>query len=147
MTNADFGVILFRLMLAFLIPVLFWMFDAIAKLLGSISIEDIGADLCLFGVSFNVTTLLISTTSTLLRSKDNTPDASDSIVVIALLALVVSLILYVFSLLLIAPTPQLSYPQWISRLIQRPQSWRVTLTIRIGIISSITQLAVYAFVL
>lgn len=129
------------LTLGIFIPLAFWLFDTLVKVLGSISTDDIGADLCLFGVSFNVTTLLISSISTGLGAGKGDENSVEHLVAIASLALVVSLIFYVFSLLLIAPSRRKSYPSFIRSL--RANPYKVTITVTIGFAMILTQTIIY----
>jgi succinate dehydrogenase hydrophobic anchor subunit len=109
--------------------------------LGSIPTDDIGADLCLFGVSFNTTTLLVSTVSSAFKVGLKNPELANKFVAIAVTALVISLILYVFSLILIAPSRRKSYPRFIQML--RKKSWRVKFTVIIGFFALAIQIAIY----
>jgi|SRR5215213_3001802 len=129
------------LTLGIFIPLAFWLFDTLVKVLGSISTDDIGADLCLFGVSFNVTTLLISSISSELRTGNGNENSVKQLVAIASLALMISLIFYVFSLLLIAPSRRKSYPNFIRSLRANPN--KVTITVIIGFAMVLTQTIIY----
>jgi hypothetical protein len=126
-----------ELTLAVLIPLAFWLFDIFAKILGALSTEDVGADLCLVGVSFNGTTLL----ATLFNSGILTGDDAKRLTVIYTTTLVVSLILYVFSLILIAPASGRPYPALIAWL--RGRSWKVTLTVVLGFIALSIEIIIF----
>ncbi|HEX8131065.1 MAG TPA: hypothetical protein VF527_18335 [Pyrinomonadaceae bacterium] len=125
-----------ELTLAIIIPLAFWLFDILAKVLGALSTEDVGADLCLVGISFNATTLLTS----LFYSGSLTEADAKRLTAIYSATLIVSLVLYIFSLILIAPTGR-SYPalfQWL-----RGKSWKVALTVVLGFIALSVEVAIF----
>jgi hypothetical protein len=82
---------------AIAVPILFWMLDTLIKVLGSFSVEDVGCDLCLIGITFNATTLLNSRFSQ-----------------VALLALAASFVFYVFSLAVVSPSRRNTWPKAIA---------------------------------
>jgi|GEM_PF-6187246 glucan phosphoethanolaminetransferase (alkaline phosphatase superfamily) len=126
---------IFALILGILIPLLFWLFDTLIKVYGSIPVDDIGADLCLFAVSFNITTIFISSVSSSLG------EIGEGYATIAALALIVSLILYVFTLTIIAPGKRKKYPSLIQKLRINPN--RVFITVVIGFTIVFTQTMIY----
>lgn len=123
------------LALGVFIPVLFWFFDFIIKLLGNISTDDIGADLCLFAISFNFSTLFVSFVGTSLNI------VSQGYVAVALIALLISLIIYIFILLIITPRRSKKYPAVIQSL--RNSSNKKTITVVIGFVTVFAQTIFY----
>jgi hypothetical protein len=126
-----------ELSLAIVIPLAFWVFDILAKVLGALPTEDVGADLCLVGVSFNATTLLTS----LFYSGSLTEVDAKRLTAIYSTTLILSLVLYVFSLILIAPSAGRSYPALFSWL--RGKSWKVTLTVILGFIALSAEIGIF----
>ena len=130
------------LIAAVFVPLSFWLFDTLVKLLGSVSIEDVGADLCLFSVSFNATTLLGALAQ---AAAQRPPAAREEIAALASVALVTSLLLYVLSVLIIAPAGSQPLPKilmWLKSL-----SWKISLTVAFGFISTGVEVGVYVWLL
>jgi hypothetical protein len=111
--------------LAILIPLAFWAFEVLVKVLGEFPVDDIGADLCLFGVSFNGSTMLAAAVSA--RAY---PAASGGI-------FVVSLLLYMFAMILVSPK-NFPYP-----LIQWLRPWKVGLTVSLGFAALFVEIILY----
>jgi hypothetical protein len=126
-----------ELLLAVAIPLLFWVLDSLIKVLGQVSIEDVGADLCLFGVSFNVTTLL--TRAFKFTTQGRAEDVQWFTLVFALV-LGASLILYVFAILLLTPTSHV-IPAPISWL--RGKTWKVKFTSFVGALALSGEIIIY----
>jgi hypothetical protein len=117
--------------LGIVIPLLFWLFDTLVKVYGSIPVDDIGADLCLFAISFNVTTMVGSSLGM----------GREGYATIAALALVVSLILYIFTLSIIAPRRRKKFPGVIQMFRNKPN--RITITVIIGFTTVLVQTTIY----
>jgi hypothetical protein len=129
------------LILAVFIPLGFWAFDIVVKVLGSIPTDDTGADLCLFGISFNVTTLLQTITSHIARPSEEIGPSIPPYVALSSAALVASLILYVFCLILIAPQSR-QYPPIIQKLRRNPRK-ALYITVVLGFLTVATEVALY----
>jgi hypothetical protein len=123
------------LTLGIVIPLLFWLFDTLVKVYGSISIDDIGADLCLFAISFNVTTIFISSVGSSLGA------GREGYATVAALALIVSLIFYIFTLSIIAPGRRKKFPNIIRVLRNNPN--KVAITVGIGFAIVLAQTTIY----
>ena len=129
-------------MAAVFVPLSFWLFDTLVKLLGSISIDDVGADLCLFAISFNATTLLTA----LAESAANASSlARDQLVAFTSIALVVSLLLYVTSVLVIAPPGSNTLPPPFPWIKSRP--WKVAFTVALGFVAVAVEVGVYVWMM
>src|SRR6266498_1974158 len=106
------------IVIGFAVPLLFWLFDVCTKFLGRLSTEDVGADLCLLGLSFGLTTMIPEAT------KLRAGKASEEILLLGLLGVAVSIVLYVVTLIIIAPEDSTRRMQiivnWARRL-----TWRV----------------------
>jgi hypothetical protein len=126
--------------LAVFIPLGFWLFDVIVKLLGAFQTDDVGADLCLFGVSFSGSTLLASA-----MSSQSARATAPLLSALTGGSLVISLIIYMFSMVLISPSPGLALPVGIRWL--RNRSWRVAFTVFLGFFTVAVEIALYVLVL
>src|SRR5438874_398416 len=85
------------IIIGFAIPLLFWLFDVCTKFLAALSTEDVGADLCLLGLSFGLTTMIPE------AAKLHAGEASDKTIAFGALGAAASIVLYVITLILIAP--------------------------------------------
>jgi hypothetical protein len=123
------------------IPLAFWVFDVLGKMIGGLQIDDIGADLCLLGLSFSATTLLLSLFSTAFEIKPQNEELIGQLAGTAAGALLISLIAYMFSLSLIATSSDETFPRLL-RLI-RDSDWNVRVTVAIGFAVVAIQTVVY----
>jgi hypothetical protein len=123
-------------LLAVAIPLGFWLFDTILKVLGRIDYSDVGADLCLFCISFNTTTIFVHA----LKSGNTVELEAQRLTAICVGVLVYSLIIYVFSLIVIAPKRR-KYPRFFEWF--RNKSWSVTFTVALGFLSLFLEIAIY----
>ena len=141
--DAGFAEWFIKVALAIFIPLGFWALDFLAKVLGSLPVDDVGTDLCLFALSFSATTLLVSSTSRAFRLGVNNEAIVQVLIVIALIAMVLSFLLYMFALILIKPSRARLRPLWIQRLREKPQDWKVNLTVGLGLFTLIMQITLY----
>jgi hypothetical protein len=110
-------------------------------MIGGLQIDDIGADLCLLGLSFSATTLLLSLFSTAFEIKPQNEELIGQLAGTAAGALLISLIAYMFSLSLIATSSDETFPRLL-RLI-RDSDWNVRVTVAIGFAVVAIQTVVY----
>ena len=127
--------------LAILIPLAFWLLDVFVKVLGAFSTDDVGADLCLFGVSFNGSTLLTAAMSSRYAGAAAASDSAAFLSALTGASLILSMILYVFSMILISPSRPRTFPVAIAWL--RARSWRVSLTVFLGFITLAIEIGLY----
>jgi hypothetical protein len=116
-----------ELAIALLIPLAFWVFEVLIKVLGDFSLDDVGADLCLFGVSFNGSAMLAAAVST--RAYAASAGA----------ILVGSLLLYIFSMILVSPR-RFPYPavRWL-----QTRTWKVSMTVFLGFTALVAEITLY----
>lgn len=130
--------------LAIFIPLAFWLFDFFIKVLGAFKTDDVGADLCLFGVSFNGSTLLTSAMSSSWAGASASEDLTRCLSALTGGSFAVSLLLYVFSMILISPSRRRGFPAAINWL--RGRSWVVPLTVFLGFITLVIEIGLYVLV-
>lgn len=133
------------LALAIFIPLAFWLLDVLIKVLGAFKTDDVGSDLCLFGVSFNGSTLLTSAMSSSWAGASVSEDLTRFLSALTAGSLIVSLLMYVFSMILISPSRRRTFPRAISWL--RSRSWVVSFTVFLGFITIAIEIGLYVLVL
>jgi hypothetical protein len=127
-----------ELTLAMAIPLGFWILDTFLKIFGQIDYDDVGADLCLFGISFNTTTIFFHA----LKSGSPVELEAQRLTALCVGILLYSLIVYVFALIVIAPREK-KYPPFFERFRNRP--WSVKLTVVIGFLSLFFEIVIYLY--
>jgi hypothetical protein len=129
--------------LAVIVPLAFWGIDVLIKILGNISIDDAGSDLCLFAITFNATTLFQTATSSILLTPQPSYEYIQYFIPLFSILLITSIFFYLFSLIIISRSRRQNYPAFI--LILRQLSWKETLTVIFGFISSSTGIGMYVY--
>lgn len=134
MFQLDFNIVIL------LLPLLLFATDIIAKWGFRCSIQSIGADLCMFAISFNVTTLLLNQITNMFPLLLSTPSSYQlqrltEIHSLAVLFLFASLFCWLLSLMLISDEPNGAFLQ---NLRASRYNLDVVITIILGMISTYT---------
>jgi succinate dehydrogenase hydrophobic anchor subunit len=135
--------VLIALTLGIFIPLLFWVFDVLVKVLGSYEIDGVGADLCLLGISFNGSTLLTSAMST--PGTAATAASAGYLSAVTGLSLAVSLLIYIFAMIVLAPDRGQKFPALFNWL--RRRRWKIILTIFLGFVTVGAEIGSYVLVI
>lgn len=130
---------------AIFVPIAFWIFDVLVKVLGGIDTDDMGADLCLIGIVFGSTSLLSIKILSTFQNSTIDKESAEQLVTWVILLLIVSIIIYIFSLILIAPGEREDYPSWINEI--RSNNNKVRYTIIAGLMVLAIETFIYVWYL
>lgn len=101
-----------------LIPTILFAIDIVGKIGFRVSIESVGADLCMFAVSFNISTIMTGTLSRMFDLLVANPSHQQAntirlIYELSFIVLLLSLIAWFLSLMLVSESPRFYIIQWL----------------------------------